>query len=261
MKRIGRRSTSDAAHLLAALDSLTAGRRRQRLRGPGVIGDRVQVDRRAVQRRCLRELHAAGYRIRKLQNLNATHLEVIVNTWRAQGLGAASLRTYVSYLKILCRWLGKPQLITQLEVLIEPERHLTRGSTVEGQCSHAKVSVSEILAAAQKVDARFACILQLIAIFGYTPRAAWLVRPWQLRATADTHSLIEWARTFAPTPQCSMIPPGDSLARWKRRFYRYCQRIGLTRRTSRVTPRQLPSIRPFAQRRAAPSLHDADDGG
>ncbi len=239
MKRIEDSALINAAHLLEELEQLAAGRRGQRLRGLGVASDRLRADRRAVLRRAVVELVAAGFHVKTLKNLSATHLTVAVDAWRARGLRGGTIRTYSGYLKILCRWLNKPQLITHLKRLIEPERRLAHRSTAHVKAAHARRSITDVFAEATALDQRFACILLLMATFGLTAREAWCVRPWRMPVTEHTGALVQWAQTFADTPQRAMIPPADTLSRWRRRFYRHCRRINLTRTGGGLTPQLL----------------------
>ncbi|MEJ1961817.1 MAG: hypothetical protein WDO56_09810 [Gammaproteobacteria bacterium] len=57
-------------------------------------------------------------------------------------------------------------------------------------------------------------------------------------ATPDTQAVVYLARTFAASPDESMVPVAETFGRWRRRFYRHCRRIGLTRRAG-LTPQRL----------------------
>jgi len=239
MNRIEGSAARNAAQVLDALDQLAAGRRGERLRGKGVVSDRVRIDRQFVLRRALLGLYSAGFNLADLKNLSGAHLSAVVAAWRERGLSAASLRTYTGYLKLLCRWLNKPQLIRHLRDEIEPERRLALRSNARTRALNAHRSLEEVFLVAGAVDRRFACILLVMATFGYTARQAWLVRPWRLDVTPDTGEIVSWARSWAGSAQCSMIPPEETLGSWRRRFYRYCRAAQLTEQTSGLTPQLL----------------------
>jgi hypothetical protein len=142
---------------------------------------------------------------------------------------------------MLCCWLAKPQLVKHLEALIEPERGVMQRSAVPCTTLQSR-SLEDIFNDAHALSPRFACLLCLMATFGFETKRAWVVRPWHLTITDDTRTLIEWARTFAATASSSMIPPTDGLKGWHRKFYRYCRSARLSRAHG-ITPRSLhPAI-------------------
>ena len=247
-------------HLLEALDALVAGRRSERLRGVGAVLSRTRKERRTALRRAFRDLYAAGFHLAQLTNFSAVHITALLRAWRERGLAVGTIRVYAGYLKSLCRWLGKPQLVSHLDRLIEAERNTAVKSTALLTASQSQASVRDLFVVAGRLDRRFACVLLLMAAFRFTPKQAWLSCPrlatevphqqcvrWRMRdgasevvpVDAETRAVMVWATTFAMTATSSMIPPADSLSQWRRQFYRHCRKIGLTRRLSGLTPQLL----------------------
>lgn len=226
------------------------------------VGMKTQHERRIVIERALLDLHAAQYELRKLGNLGAKHVRVIIGTWRARGHKPSTLATNISHLRTLCRWIAKPELIRVIDSIVAAEPHLTRRSVATDRDRSergAGVELEQVLLRAFALDPRFCCQLALIAAFGLRAQEAWLFRPhlaedtagrvqilWgtkggrpriiPLPMTDEQRLTLNWSRSFAQTDAESMIPRGWKLQQWRRRFYRYCQRVELTKAASGATP-------------------------
>jgi integrase len=223
---------------------------------------KTRRERLVVIERALRDLHAAGLELRRLKNFRAKHVLQILTQWRARSLKASTLSTYISHLRTLCQWLRKPQLVALIDRYVAAEPQIVRRRTVTDRDRSARgagVCIREVLERAKALDERFAAQLALIAALGLRSSEAWLFRPhlalredgslqilWGTKGgrprvlcvalTAEQHAVLAWARTFAVTRSESMIPRGWTVQRWRRRYYRLCARIGLTRRGLGVTP-------------------------
>jgi integrase len=77
------------------------------------------------------------------------------------------------------------------------------------------------------------CLRILWGTKGGRPRAL------PLPVSPTQRAVVEWAKTFAQTPAESMVPRGWRLERYRRRVYRLCARIGLTKRQQGATPHSL----------------------
>jgi integrase len=177
----------------------------------------------------------------------------------------STMASYVSHLRAFCSMVEKPSLIEAVDqycaerpALVRRKTAATRDKSERG----SEVSIHEIIARACDLDERFACQLALIAAFGLRSQEAWLLRPhlvggetgavtitWgtkggrprtlPLAMTPEQRAVLEWAKTFAQTRHESMIPRGMKVQTWRRKYYGYCGRIGLTRRDAKVTPHSL----------------------
>jgi integrase len=229
------------------------------------VGAKTQHERRIVLERALRDLHGSEFELRRLANLRAKHIRIILTNWRARRLKPSTLATNVSHLRTLCRWLEKPELIRVIDSIIAAEPELTRRRTATDRDRSEQgvgVDLTQILVRAFLEDPRFGCQLTLIAAFGLRALESWLFRPhlaedsagrvhilWgtkggrprviPLPLTEEQRLVLDWARSFAATDAESMIPRGWKLQQWRRRFYRLCQRVDLTKRQSGVTPHSL----------------------
>jgi integrase len=234
---------------------------RRTLRG-GDVGMKTRRERRIVIESALRDLHSAGLKLRRLKNFRAKHVYHILRSWRGRNLKASTLSTYVSHLRTLCSWIQKPQLVALIDAFIAREPQLVRRRTVadvDRSAHGAGVCSVTILQRAVELDPRFAAQLALIIVFGLRSEEAWLFRPhlalrcdgtvqvlWgtkggrprvlPIELSEAHHAVLVWARTFAQTRSESMIPRGWTVQRWRRRYYRLCAKVGLTRRQCGVTP-------------------------
>lgn len=223
---------------------------------------KTRRERRIVIESALRELHAGGMKLRRLKNFRAKHVRYIIRAWQARSLRPSTLSTYISHLRTLCLWLDKPQLVSLIDDYVAAQPDIVRRRTVaqEDRSERGlKVSVREVMQAALALDPRFAAQLALIIAFGLRSEEAWLFRPhlalrsdgslqvlWGTKggrprilplALAQAHlAVLAWAGTFAQTRSESMIPRGWTVQRWRRRYYRLCAKIGLTRGQRGVTP-------------------------
>ena len=232
-----------------------------RARDGAQVGRKTQRERRVVIERALRDLHRSGFELRRLKNLQGKHIRAIVEGWRQRGHKPSTLATNVSHLRTLCRWVDKPELLENLNRLIAAEPHLTRRTVATDRDRSergAGIDRSDVLNRARNLDPRFACQLALVVAFGLRVQEAWLFRPhmaensgaililWgtkggrprtlPLPLTPEQSLALAWAKTFARSRADSMIPTGWTLERWRRRFYRLCRRIGLTKKLTGVTP-------------------------
>jgi site-specific recombinase XerC len=250
--------------MLSDLNALYRQHLFRRARRGGEVGSKTRRERRIVLERALRDLHSAGFELQRLKNLQAKHIRHVIEHWQARGLQSSSLASYCSHLRVLCRWLGKPQLILVLDGYVAARPRLTRRRTATDRDRSERavgVDFPTLLNRALSLDQRFAAQLALIAAFGLRSQEAWLFRPhlaehgrqvrvlWgtkggrprllPLPLTPEQKAVLEWAKQFAATPAESMIPPGWSVQRWRWRYYRLCKKIGLTRRALAVTPHSL----------------------
>ena len=256
------RGRSPLGHLYSDFNALCRAHLGRRARRGGEVGMKTRRERLVVIERALRDLHATGLELRRLKNFRAKHVLQILTQWRARSLKASTLSTYISHLRTFCQWLRKPQLVVLIDRYVAAEPQIVRRRTVADRDRSARgagVSIREVLDRAKALDERFAAQLALIAAFGLRSSEAWLFRPhlalredgslqilWGTKGgrprvicvelTAEQLAVLAWARTFAATRSESMIPRGWTVQRWRRRYYRLCARIGLTRRGLGVTP-------------------------
>ena len=234
----------------------------RRALGEGEVRMKTRRERTVVLGNAFQQMHRSGLKLRRLKNFRTKHVNYILSYWLSQSLRAGTLATYISHLRTFCTWLDKPQLVSLIDEFTTQHAHLLQRRRVAeagGSRQDPEVNVVDVLSRAIALDERFAAQLALIVVFGLRSMEAWLFRPhsalgcdgrleihWDtqggrprviaLELTPAHVAVLEWARGFAQTRWESMIPPGWTLQRWGRRFYRLCARLGLTRQQLGVTP-------------------------
>jgi len=263
--RFRRGSQSAWGELLSDLNAHYRKYLSRRARSEAQVGAKTRRERRAVLELALKDLHCNGMELRKLKNLGAKHVRSIIAAWCGRGLLASTLATNISHLRTLCRWVGKPELIQVIDEIVASQPGLTRRRVATDRDRSeegAGVDRGEVLAKAYEIDARFCCVLALIAEFGLRISEALTFRPhlaedaagcvrilWgtkggrprtlPLPLTPAQRAVLEWAKTFAETDAESMIPRGERLEVYRRRVYRLCAHVGLTKRQLGATPHSL----------------------
>jgi hypothetical protein len=77
------------------------------------VSHKTRHDRAAFLRRFFRDLQAkAGFAIPPdPRNLGCRHLQAMARVWKQERLAPATIQTYLSFLRGLASWLGKPGLV------------------------------------------------------------------------------------------------------------------------------------------------------
>lgn len=259
---MSRSHRSPLGELYADLNQLYRLHLMRRAQGEGEVRKKTRRERVVVLECALRQMHRSGLELQRLRNFREKHVNHILSHWLSRSYQPGTLATYISHLRTFCTWLDKPQLVSRIdEFTAQHAALLQRRPTAEADESRqgAEVNVVDILSRARALDERFGAQLALIVVFGLRPVESWLFRPhlavvchgclaiWQdpqsgrvttleIELTPAHVAVLEWARSIALTPWESMIPPGWTLERWGRHFYRLCGTVGLTRRQLGRTP-------------------------
>ncbi|HEY0682995.1 MAG TPA: integrase domain-containing protein [Steroidobacter sp.] len=230
-------------------------------------GDRqVGTKTRSDRVKNLRELAfwlAAVFRVHSIVHLKRKHLVAYCHWLEDKKLSPATIATKLAHVSVLCRALGKQQLMEEREKLFQNPNSLRRSLATNRDKSleAAGVDFQTIYDQAHRLNPRVACQLALCWEFGLRVQEAWRFRPhlalrdglvlvlWGAKGgrkrtltaplTAKQEALLELAKTFAPTKAESMVPRGQSLRSWKSVFYGVTKKIGLTRKQSGATPHSL----------------------
>jgi integrase len=249
---------------MSDLNAVYRAHMRRRAHSDAQVGAKTQRERRVVIERALRDLYASGYKLVRLKNLRGRHVRVILTQWESRGLKSSTFATNLSHLRNLCRWIRKPQLLDLIARILAERPELTRRSLV-AQTDRSEtatgVEAVEFVRRARELDERFAAQLALIAAFGLRSQEAWLFRPHlaevpggcievrygakggRLRVLPSMSDLqrgfLEHAKTYALSKPESLVPRDWTVQRWRRRYYRLCARIGLTRGALGATPHSI----------------------
>ena len=70
-----------------------------------------QADMRHMLFRCIKDLHALGYKVGHVKGLQPKHIFALVEHWKAQNKSPATIKNYMSKLRMTARLLDKANLI------------------------------------------------------------------------------------------------------------------------------------------------------
>ena len=70
-----------------------------------------QADMRHMLFRCIKDLHDVGYKVGHVKGLQAKHIFVLVEHWKSQNKGTATIKNYMSKLRATARLLDNQKLI------------------------------------------------------------------------------------------------------------------------------------------------------
>jgi integrase len=228
-----------------------------------VISNATQRERRTFLIRCLRDIYAAGYKIRDVHNLGNRHVQVIVAAWESRGYSAAAMQKYHAFLNTFARWIGKNGMVRDLETYLkDPNRgKRIRISTADKSWTAQGVDIQAKIAEVMQYDLHVGICLLLQRAFGLRAQEAWLFRPHSARDDDDPtiihivhgtkggrprdleqglawtftiteawqNEILDLAKTLTNRATKSMVPMKYSLESWSNHFYYICRKFGISR--------------------------------
>lgn len=238
---------------------------RKRAHSDAMVGKKTLFDRRKCLYRFSRCLHKRGMKLRYLKNLRCDHIQALFDDFRERKLKPASNASYLSHLRRVCEWIGKPQLVRFIDeqVVLAPE-FVARSSVAEQDKSLSAfgLDIQDVLTRARLINEHFACQLALMWALGLRAQEAWMFHP-RIAETSDRtfvvywgtkgsrprklppvfgeqeRAIVVWAASLTSSKAGWMIPDPFTLKRWRARFYRLTREVGLTRSHLGATPHAL----------------------
>ncbi len=70
-----------------------------------------QADMRHMLFRCIKDLHALGYKVGHIKGLQAKHIYALVDHWKSQGKKPATIKNYMSKLRNTAALLNNPKMV------------------------------------------------------------------------------------------------------------------------------------------------------
>jgi integrase len=236
---------------------------RMAAKGGRQVGNQTRQRRREILAGLLVRLCSLGYYPRTVDDLKSKHVRALVRDAEQRKVSSSTFSGYSTCLKRLCRAIGKPQLVDDVNGYLLDRKFACRSGVArfDKSLEGGGISFTEIRTKAMEIDPRVACILELCFEFGMRVREAWQFRPaltlqggvicifWGCKggrkrqlpfAPTEKHiALVGWAKSFVRTDAESMIPRGVKLHEWKARWQRAMTKIGLTRKQLGRTPHAL----------------------
>lgn len=145
------------------------------------VSHKTRHDRAVFLRRFLRDLQArAGFAtIPDPRNLGGRHVQAMVDLWRSDRLAAATIQTYLSFLRGLAGWIGKPGLVRKPAAygldMAQYQRHEV--ARRDRTWSAAGVAIEPLIEEICAYDVHVGAALRLIHAFGLRRKEAVMMRP------------------------------------------------------------------------------------
>lgn len=146
------------------------------------VSHKTQYERKIFLRRFFRELTSKGgfKTAPDPRNLGQKHIHTMVQVWQRDKLAPATIQTYLSFLRGLALWLGKPGLVRKPAAyglsIEEYQRHEV--AREDKSWSAHGVDVEAVLAEVTAFDARVAASLRLMDTLALRKKEAVMFRPW-----------------------------------------------------------------------------------
>lgn len=154
------------------------------------VSHKTRHERAGFLRRFFRDLSAkAGFRTPPdPRNLGQKHLHAMVQVWQREQLAPATIQTYLSFLRGLASWLGKPGFVRPPAhyglSLAEYERHEVAQHDKSWQAQG--LDVEAVIAQVAAFDPRVAASMRLMQALGLRRKESITFRPF-----ADVHPFVQ----------------------------------------------------------------------
>ena len=238
----------------------------KRASGKGVCSVKMRDERRNFYLLMMAQLWDMGFRVPRLESIGNKHVSALLALWAKQGIGAGTLQTRFSMMRVLlCDWLGKRNVMQPLNEYLPKE--------ITKRCMVAKRSKAwneqgvdpwALINYAREVDERLAVMLAMQHVFGLRVKESIELRPAlalvedgksielyegtkggrarrvEIR-TSQQRQVFDWARSVACQNKTGRLRWPDCT--WKQAQSRfYCltrRRLGISQQGLGVTPHGL----------------------
>jgi integrase len=145
------------------------------------VSHKTRHDRAVFLRRFLRELRSkAGFAtLPDPRNIGGRHIQATVDLWRKDGLAAATIQTYFSFLRGLAQWVGKPGMVLQPAAYGLGSQQYQRRETAQRDrtWTGAGIDIDPLIDEVCARDQHVGAALRLIRAFGLRRKEAVMMRP------------------------------------------------------------------------------------
>ena len=236
------------------------------------VSHKTRQERAAFLRRFFRDLSAkAGFRTAPdPRNLGQKHLQAMLDVWQREQLAPATIQTYLSFLRGLATWLGKPGFVRPPAhyglSLAEYERHEVAQRDKSWQAQG--LDVDAVIAQVAAFDPRVAASMRLMQGLGLRRKESITFRPfadvhpfeqtglspnqrkandyvwikgkggrvrWIELATEAQQAAVAHAQTVVSGRDAHMGDPAKTLDQNLRRLLYVLEKFGITRRAAGAT--------------------------
>lgn len=206
----------------------------------------------------MRELRGLGYRLRSPHNLEQRHVKALVGYWEECELKPATIANRISSLRVLAKWIGKPNMIGRSTDFAKHPESVRRSqiSTEDKSWSAVGLDVDAMIGLVEQFDERVGLQMRLMRGFGLRRKEAVMFRPHMadmgiaIRVREGTkggrervvpvetkaqRDLLDFAKTKVKNIQGHIGHPDKNLEQAIRRFTYVMERFGITKHALGVT--------------------------
>jgi len=236
------------------------------------VSHKTRQERAQLLRRFFRDLKdKAGFKtIPDPRNLGQRHIQAMVQLWQRAALAPATIQTYLSFLRGLSLWLGKPGFIRNpAHYGLSPDEYQRHeNASKDKSCSALGIDATDLIARVCTFDAHVGASLKLMHAFGLRRKESVQMRPYEHvqpfactrlpdeRRDADDYlwvkgkggrvrwipiqsalqqEALEFARGVVGSPAAPVGDPARDLCRNLRRLNYVLERFDITRAASGAT--------------------------
>ncbi|HVR53033.1 MAG TPA: phage integrase N-terminal domain-containing protein [Pseudorhodoferax sp.] len=236
------------------------------------VSHKTRHERARYLRQFFHDLQAkAGFRtMPDPRNLGQKHLQAMVQIWQRERLAPATVQTYLSFLRGLAGWLGKPGMVRKPAHYGMRAQEYQRHEVAQSDKSWSAhgVDIDAVLAQVTPFDARVAASLRLMDALGLRQKEAVMFRPhahvlpfaqtglppeqrkaddyawikgkggrvrWIALETPAQRAAVQCARAVVDGREAHMGHPDRGLDRNLRRLNYVLEKFGITKRLAGVS--------------------------
>ena len=145
------------------------------------VSHKTRHDRAVFLRRFFRDLRTkAGFAtLPDPRNLGGRHIQAMMDIWRRDGLAPSTVQTYLSFLRGLAGWIGKPGMVQRPGAYgwDRAEYERTGIAQRDKTWTGAGIDIDQLIAEVCAFDRHVGAALRLIRAFGLRRKEAVMMRP------------------------------------------------------------------------------------
>jgi site-specific recombinase XerD len=222
-----------------------------------VASNKTQDDRASYLFKFFNDLRQGGFAVSP-KNINLKHIKFICQKFEEDQLSAASIQTYLTHLRVFCRWIGKNGMMVDIDHFFNnPEATKRKYVASELKTWSAKdIDISQKLNEIKQDDIYVWIQLIVQHAFGLRRKEALFIRPYINFVDDNLHIIdgakggkarivpietelqkyaVLMAKHFVGKTSSTLMNPQESLKQNLKTYSNIMQKYGLTKKEAGVT--------------------------
>lgn len=157
-----------------------------------VVGVETQRNRADILFQAFAQLRLLGYKIENPHNFQERHFKALLKFWLDENLSASTIQKRASIFRTFSAWIGKGNMIMELEHYVEDKKRVARDQVarVDKSWSAQGVSAKDILKQMGEYDVRLLAQMSMISAFGLRKQEAICFKPRRAIALGEHSNSI-----------------------------------------------------------------------